>query len=255
MSYHNSFLIADPTEAWVLETVGKQWAAEQIVQGFRNISNCLTIGKNFQKSSSGLKQYALDQGWWNGKEEEFDFAQVFASKSKSKTNDRFEAGKKLLHEKTKDKKFDIFRMMEILRDCESGICRSKDSAFPTQASQISVLDKRLSSHWFTATPDPKHSVFKPVVFTDNVKLGKNCSVPIQPPCWKHQLYARHERCYASLLDGSAQDLSQTLTQLERDCVLELQAKLDQEDQLDDAILQLGELFEDAVEAELRFYKQ
>jgi dipeptidase len=42
MLYSNSFMIADPNEAWVLETAGKYWVAKK-VEDFYTISNALTI--------------------------------------------------------------------------------------------------------------------------------------------------------------------------------------------------------------------
>jgi len=59
--YHNSFLIADPRESWVLETIGKHWAARR-VDPLYSISNLLSIGGNWDRSSSGLEDYLVKQG-------------------------------------------------------------------------------------------------------------------------------------------------------------------------------------------------
>jgi dipeptidase len=59
--YHNSFIIANHEDAWVLETVDKQWAARQIKDTY-SISNCLTIGAEYDLASEGLVQLATQKG-------------------------------------------------------------------------------------------------------------------------------------------------------------------------------------------------
>jgi len=48
--YHNSFIIANSQEAWVLETIGKEWAAKKINESYA-ISNCLTLDANYELAS------------------------------------------------------------------------------------------------------------------------------------------------------------------------------------------------------------
>jgi secernin len=72
MYYHNSFLIANADDAWVLETVDKQWAARQIKDVY-TISNCLTIGNQYDLASEGLVDLAIQKGMTRAKNQ-FQFA-------------------------------------------------------------------------------------------------------------------------------------------------------------------------------------
>ncbi|MBC2712083.1 MAG: C69 family dipeptidase [Desulfosarcina sp.] len=62
MAYHNSFLCADPSDAWVLETAGGLWAAKHITDAWA-ISNRLTLDADFDRSHPQLIDTARDKGW------------------------------------------------------------------------------------------------------------------------------------------------------------------------------------------------
>jgi dipeptidase len=98
LTYHNSFLIADHSTAWVLETSNKRWVAQR-VENARAISNGYTIHKSWDRGSSDIKEYAAEQGWWD-EDSDFDFAQTYENESMryiARCDDRLTCSKEYLH--------------------------------------------------------------------------------------------------------------------------------------------------------------
>ena len=108
--YHNSFLIVDPNEAWVLETARNLWVAQKITNGVRNISNCMSIQTDIDLMSKDLLKTAKEENWWNGNDT-FNWelvigeAALLPSTKLTTPHERYCAGRKLLMANSEKSKF------------------------------------------------------------------------------------------------------------------------------------------------------
>uniref|UniRef100_A0A8C9EMJ7 Secernin-2 n=1 Tax=Pavo cristatus TaxID=9049 RepID=A0A8C9EMJ7_PAVCR len=268
--YHNTFLLADRREAWVLETAGRYWAAQRIREGSRNISNQLSIGTDITAEHPGLRQRAQSQGWWSGAGQ-FSFAEVFSLAQQpprmEAAKTRYRAGKELLRQHAGHITAETF--MAILRDKDRGICVDSEG-FRTAGSMVSVLpqDPALPCvHFFTATPDPSRSVFKPFIFVPGLKPAPQVISPTfsDDPAKKvprfrsavdrrHELYRRHQAALELMEKDQerGQELLQTLRDLEKQGLEAVNALLEGNEAPRPE--ELAELFFDCVDAEMKFYK-
>jgi secernin len=72
-TYHNSFIVADPHDAWIVETMGRRWVAKRVRERAA-ISNLYTIHSEWDACSPGAVQHAQEQCWGGTP---FDFAAAY----------------------------------------------------------------------------------------------------------------------------------------------------------------------------------
>ncbi|XP_036599260.1 secernin-3 [Trichosurus vulpecula] len=267
-SYHNSFLIADRHEAWILETIGQHWAAEKVEEGVRNISNQLSITTKIDREHPKMREYAKDKGWWDG-EKEFNFAAVYAHLNNfgvTTSSGRYCEGNRLLNKYKGNMTSET--MMEILRDKESGI--NMEGEFQTTGSMVSILplDPSLPCiHFFTGTPNPERSVFKPFIFVPNITqlletnsptFGREDPVKKKPrfqskPDRRHSLYHKHEQAMEIIEcdEERGRKMLEKMRMLEKEMLKEMESVL-QNKCLD--VNRAVNLFAQCVKDEMKIYE-
>ncbi len=183
-TYHNSFLIADPHTAVVLETAGTHWAVEHVTAGARSISNGLTIQDFAERYSDSLR------------------TAVSACRARRALTERGAANAPV----TPAMLMALLRSHGASREPHYALANGAMAApcmhaggvlasSQTTASWVAELRASGSRHWATATAAPCTSLFKPVRVTRPLDLGPMPMDRFSPDA----LWWRHERLHRAAM--------------------------------------------------------
>jgi len=200
MHYHNSFIICDPKEAWVLETAGRKWAAKQI-NGVYAISNGLTIERDWDRASTDLVE--------ESRKPNFNFSRDYSDFIYTQFSDCRHRRRRAMELLSKEP-VNALRMIQILRDhndrpIEKGITGASicnHAGFgPIRGSQttgslVSYLKPEGQTHFVTAAAAPCTGIFKPVWIDGKLPDMGSPSVKQDESSY----FWRHEKLHRAFLE-------------------------------------------------------
>jgi dipeptidase len=186
-TYHNSYVVADPRTALVLETAGRHYATE-VIRGGRSISNGLTIPEFARRHSDAIKTYVAACRLRRGRTQPLveraagpgDLAEILRDHGDAHRAPRY-------------------RWLNggLSAPCvhAGGLVASSQ----TTASWIAELRADRVLHWATATAAPCTGLFKPVAVSQPLELGRTPTSFADD----ESLWWRHERLHRAVLRDPA----------------------------------------------------
>ena len=199
--YHNGFLIADPEEAWTLQTSNRRWAARRLRRDA--VSNHISLTSDWEIGSRDLEGFARARGWWtNGGR--LDMAAAYRNPGVPGriSEGRLRRSRELLD--TAQGHIDVPVMQSILRDHLAGgpvrmpgtttedesfftLCMHSEPIGTTTASLVAALPRERRAPWpvWISFATPCTGVFLPV-YLDGVipaELASGGSEPDAGSAW------------------------------------------------------------------------
>lgn len=192
--FDGSHLIADTSEAWVIETAGRQWVAKKLEDPIGSISNVLSIGDDWDVSSLDRK---VDWATTFGKPEIVPL--IGSRERKANSYNCLAAEKGCITVKTF---FDTLRHHPqgydpAVGDIHTNICAhagpSEYRQWQATGAMVSEVGPKGVMGWFTATSGTCVSIFKPVFpGVELPDIGPYPHEHFNPDAlwWKHELLHR-----------------------------------------------------------------
>ncbi len=195
-TYHNSFLVADPRGAFVLETAGKHYATER-VSGARSISNVLTT-PDFARAHSDRIKTRVAAG-------RYRLARTRELCARAKTPANLMA---VLRDHGAGRRWPVYARSNGAMRAPCMHAGGLVAASQTTASWVADLRPGNTRHWLTATAAPCLSVFKPVRVGEPLDLGPVPTDRYDPDT----LWWRHERLHRFLIANPGELAEQFVTE-------------------------------------------
>ena len=120
-TYDNSYIVADPKEAYVIETAGHHWAVADVRKPL-GISNVYSLQSQWSSVSDGAEELAIERGWAKpgGEEGRFNFAGAFSKSNLSEGSGARRRGRSCAVLEQRTGGIDARTMMALLSDHSDG---------------------------------------------------------------------------------------------------------------------------------------
>ncbi len=138
-TYDNSYIVADPKEAFVIETAGHEWAVRR-VEGALGISNVYSIETDYESLSETARSTAVERGWWTSAKGAFNFADAYSASDRSQGSGAMRRRRTCAVLDARSGGIDSVTMMSLLRD-------HSDAAQPDEPFRTDMTGRGICIHF------------------------------------------------------------------------------------------------------------